>query len=285
MNKIIFDQLNKIYLIAEIGINHNGAMDITKKLIDATNGCDWNAVKFQKRNPHKCVPEDQKNKLKETPWGTMTYLEYKNKIEFNKMEYDTINNYCKDKPLDWSVSVWDIDSLMFILNYEIPWIKIPSAKITDKELILETAKSQLPIILSTGMSTIEEIDNAVNELLKINNNILIMHCNSSYPAKNKDLNLNTILTLKQRYKLPIGYSGHEEDLEPTVVAHILGANVLERHITINHNMWGSDQKASLEVHAMNILQKRLINIKEMLGDGVKKLTEDEFIKRQQLRGN
>ena len=169
--------MNGAYLIAEIGINHNGDINIAKKLIDATHACGWHCAKFQKRNPAVCVPDHQKSKMRSTPWGEMTYLEYKYKVEFEKEKYDIINKYCLDKPLLWTVSIWDIDSLNFIADYDVPFIKIPSAHITNKELLTETAKLNIPVIISTGMSTWEIIDDAVKILDGNSAEYAILHCN------------------------------------------------------------------------------------------------------------
>lgn len=280
---IDFKNLKSPYLIAEIGINHNGDLQIAKKLIDAVFASQWSCVKFQKKEPDIAVPDHQKNMPKETPWGKMTYLEYKKKIEFGKKEYDYINRYCKEKPLDWTASVWDLPSLEFILNYDVSFIKIPSAKLTEKELITEAAKSGKPLVVSTGMSTIEEIDEAVEILEKYASQYLLMHCNSAYPAPHSELNIKCIQTLKERYKCPIGYSGHEYDLEPTVFAAILGAKVIERHITLGHTMWGTDQSSSLEVTGMDILAKRIKDINLVLGDGIKKVYESEKPALDKLR--
>ncbi|SVB91866.1 uncharacterized protein METZ01_LOCUS244720, partial [marine metagenome] len=231
------------YLIAEIGINHNGNIDIAKRLIDATNACGWHCAKFQKRNPDVCVPKKQKSKMRSTPWGEMTYLEYKYKVEFEKTEYDIINKYCLEKPLPWTVSIWDIDSLNFIKDYDVPFIKIPSAHITNRELLAETAKSNIPVIISTGMSTWEIIDDAVKILDDNNAQYAILHCNSTYPAPHGELNLNIIPIMKERYNCVVGYSGHEYDLDPSVVAVAMGAEIIERHITLDHNMWGTDHKS------------------------------------------
>lgn len=275
-----------VFLIAEIGINHNGDIEIAKKLMDAAFACGWQCVKFQKRTPEICVPEHQKNMLRETPWGEMTYLEYKYKVEFSEEEYSYIDNYCKEKPILWTASVWDIPSLEFILEYEVPFIKIPSAKLTESELLSEAAKSGKTIILSTGMSTVEEIDEAVDLLEKHSkNNYILMHTNSTYPTPTKDINLSTIQFLKDRYNCLVGYSGHEYDLEPSVIAVALGAKIIERHITLDHNMWGSDHFASLEVHAMDMLRKRINEVDMIIGDGVKKLTPEEMEVRKKLRGN
>ena len=280
-----FNNFKNLYLIAEIGINHNGDLQIAKKLIDAASACQWDCVKFQKRDPDICVPEHQKNVEKETLWGKMTYLEYKKRMEFGKNEYDYINKYCKEKPIDWTVSVWDIPSLEFISQYDVPFIKIPSAKLTDEKLLKKACEIKKTVILSTGMSTLEEIDRAVEILKEKNNNFILMHCNSAYPAPNEDLNLKCIQLLKERYKCKIGYSGHEYDLEPTVYAAVLGARFFERHITLDHKMWGTDQASSLEVLAMDILKKRIKDVDSIIGDGVKKVTESEKEIRKKLRGN
>tara|TARA_B100000287_G_scaffold434045_1_gene497344 strand:- start:1427 stop:2275 length:849 start_codon:yes stop_codon:yes gene_type:complete len=279
-----FTKLQETYFIGEIGINHNGDMQIAKKLIDAVNACGWDCAKFQKRNPDVCVPEHQKSVIRETPWGTMTYLEYKHRIEFGDEEFDIINNYCAEKPIDWTASVWDLDSLEFLLGYDVPFLKIPSALITETDLVKESARSDKPMIISTGMSTLREVDDAVENVLKYNDNLVIMHTNSSYPTPKNELNLNLIPALKNRYGCTIGYSGHEEDLEPTVLAIALGAKVIERHITLSHDMWGTDQKASLEVHAMHMLKKRCKDVDIILGSSEKVVTESEIPIRKKLRG-
>jgi len=279
-----FDELTEPYLIAEIGINHNGSLEVSKRLLDATYACGWNCAKFQKRNPDVAIPEHQKNVEKETPWGTMTYLEYKKRMEFGKAEYDHIAEYCSYKPLDWTVSVWDLDSLNFISNYDVPFIKIPSALITNEELLNESSKMEVPIIISTGMSTIEEIDRAV-EIIEGNScQLAILHCNSSYPANDDELNLNMISALKKRYGHVVGYSGHEYGLETTTTAVALGAMIIERHITLSHYMWGTDQRCSVEVQGMDKLAKQINLAKGALGNGVKTITESEMVIRKKLRG-
>jgi len=283
--KLNFEQLKEPYFIGEIGINHNGDIQIAKKLMDAVFACNWNCVKFQKRNPDICVPEKQKKVMRDTPWGKMTYLDYKYKIEFEKKEYDIIDKYCKEKPIDWSASIWDIDSLNFLLNYEVPFIKIPSALLTNLELLKEAAKTEIPLIVSTGMSTLDEIDAAVNIITKYGAKPVLMHTNSSYPTPPSELNLNIITVLKNRYDCIIGYSGHEIDLEPTVVAVVLGAKVIERHITLSHNFWGTDQKASLEVHGMDILKKRTNDINIILGSSIKEITPSELPIREKLKNS
>lgn len=275
-----------VFMIAEIGINHNGDIMIAKRLMDAAFGCNWHCVKFQKRTPELAVPNKQKSVMRDTPWGRMTYLEYKKKIEFGNKEYDYIDRFCREKPILWSASAWDLPSLEFILSYDVPFVKIPSAKLTDKKLLLAAGKSGKPILLSTGMSTIKEIDGAVSLIEKASNgNYVLMHTNSTYPTPNEDLNLNTIKLLKKRYGCIVGYSGHEYDLEPTAIAVSLGARIVERHVTLDHKMWGSDHFASLEVHAMDLLYKRIKGIDAMMGDGVKRVTKGELEVRKKLRGN
>ena len=279
---------NKVYLIAEIGINHNGEMSIVKRLIDAAHSIGWNAVKFQKREPDVCVPEKQKNIIRDTPWGKMTYLEYRKKIEFGYDHYHEINNYCKskDRNMDWTASVWDIESLNFLMEFkDIPFIKIPSAKINDNQLLEEASKTKKQLVISTGMSTLEEVDNAVNLILKNTIKPIIMHTNSSYPSPLNELNLSLIPFYANRYNCVIGYSGHEPNLEPTVIAVSLGAKIIERHVTIDKNLWGSDQKASLSIHGMDILYKRIEDYHEVIGQPIKKIFPSEIKAREKLRKN
>ena len=273
------------YLIAEIGINHNGDLQLAKRLIDASFACGWNAVKFQKRTPDIAVPDAQKGVMRDTPWGQMTYLEYKKRIEFGKEQYDYIDEYCKQKPIAWSASPWDEPSLEFILNYDLPFIKIASATLTNDTLLKKSAESLKPIILSTGMSTWDEIDHAVEILEKYGDgNYVLMHTNSCYPAQHDELNLSMIMEIKKRYDCIVGYSGHEDDLEPTVVAVTLGAKVIERHVTISHELWGTDQKASLTVQAMGLLAGRIADVPQMIGKCEKIVSEKELAVRKKLRG-
>jgi len=281
----IFKNLKEPYLIAEIGINHNGNLQIAKKLIDAAFACNWHCVKFQKRNPEICIPNNQKNIIKETPWGRMTYLEYKKRLEFGKKEYDYIDKYCKEKPINWTASVWDIPSLKFISKYDVPFIKIPSAKLTDKKLVTLACKTGKPVVVSTGMSILEEIDETVAILEKYASQYVLMHCNSSYPTPLDEINLKCIQTLKDRYQCIVGYSAHEYGLEPTVYATVLGASIIERHVTLDHNMWGTDQSSSLLVMGMDKLIKRVRNISIILGNGKKEVTKSEISIRKKLRGN
>jgi N-acetylneuraminate synthase len=272
-----------VYMISEVGLNHNADMQICKKLIDASFACNWDCVKFQKRTPELCVPEDQKGLMRDTPWGRMTYLQYRYKVEFEKAEYDYIDEYCKQKPIAWTASVWDMGALRFLVNYNVPYIKIPSAKLVHHELVRAAAIQGKPVILSTGMSTMAEIDAAVKILKRDASDFVLMHTNSAYPAPLNELNLSMIKTLKERYNCMVGYSGHEEGLEPSVIAVAMGARVIERHITLDHNMWGSDHRASLEVHAMDMLRKRIMDVDVSIGDGVKRITELENAAKIKLR--
>ena len=277
--------MKKTYIIAEIGINHNGCLDTAKRLIDVAHvaGCD--AVKFQKRNPEVCVPEHQKNIMRDTPWGTMTYLEYKYKVEFEKEQYDEIDRYCKEKGISWSASPWDLDSLEFICQYDTPFIKIPSAMLTNVDLLEKSAQTGKKVILSTGMSTMEEVKQAVICLLGQNCDFALLHCNSAYPAPLEDLNLSCIKTLKDKYKCEVGYSGHEFRLGTTVAAIYLGATILERHITLDRTMWGSDHLSSVEPQGLIKLVSGVRELELAHGDGVKRVTEGELPSRKKLRGN
>ncbi len=283
--------MKKTYIIAEIGINHNGDLKNALRLIDiaAAAGCD--AVKFQKRNPDVCVPEHQKNVMRDTPWGQMTYLEYKYKVEFEKAEYDAIDAHCKSHGIEWSASPWDMDSLEFLKQYDVPFLKVPSAMLTNNELLEGCVASGKRVIFSTGMSTREEIDNAVAVLRKaklVYNNphtIGLLHCNSTYPAPINELNLSGIQTLSAEYPdFEIGYSGHEFRLGTTVAAIYLGASIIERHITLDRQMWGSDHLASVEPQGLFKLVSGIRELEEAFGDGVIQVTESEKPVRAKLRG-
>ena len=267
------------FIIGEIGINHNGDIDIAKKLIDiaALSGCD--AVKFQKRTPELCVPEEQRDLKRETPWGIMTYMDYKHKTEFGKDEYTEIDRYCKEKNILWFASCWDKPSVEFIHEFNPVCYKVASASVTDIELLKHYKKTGCPIILSSGMSTMEEIEKAFNTF--DNDRLLLTHCTSSYPCKPEELNLKMIQTLKQTFNVPVGYSGHEVGLQTTLAAVTLGASLVERHITLDRAMWGSDQAASIEPSGLIRLVRDIRIIEKALGDGVKKVYDSErpLIKR------
>jgi N-acetylneuraminate synthase len=275
--------MKKTYIISEIGINHNGDLDIAKRLIDisAAAGCD--AVKFQKRNPEVCVPEHQKSVMRDTPWGEMTYLDYKYKVEFEKEEYDEIDRYCKEKGISWSASPWDLDSLDFLDQYDIPFIKIASASITDLDLLRKACKTGKKIIISTGMSSEEEIDVAVGILDSEASDYAVLHCNSSYPAPIEELNLSCVKTLKNKYNCEVGYSGHEFRLGTTVAAVYLGATIIERHGTLDRTMWGSDHMASVEPQGLFKLVSGIRELEKSYGDGSICVTETEKEVRKKLR--
>ena len=276
---------NRVYIIAEIGINHNGDLLIAKKLIDIAKvaGCD--VVKFQKRNPDICVPEHQKSIMRDTPWGRMTYLEYKYKVEFEKKEYDEIDAYCKARNIKWSASPRDLDSLEFLDEYDIPFIKIPSALLTDLELIKKTTETGKKIIISTGMSTIDEVDAAVSMIKNTNADadFAILHCNSSYPAPTNELNLKCIETLKKKYNCEVGYSGHEFGLTTTIASICFGATIIERHITLDRTMWGTDQMCSVEPQGLIKLVRGINELNSAIGDGEKVVTETEKLIKNKLR--
>lgn len=272
----------RVYVIAEIGINHNGSLQLAKKLIKGAKlaGCD--AVKFQKRTPERCVPKEQWYVERETPWGRMTYIEYRHKLEFNFNEYEEINDYCKKKEIDWFASCWDEESVDFIEQFDPPLYKAASASLTDYSLLKKKRDTGKPLMISTGMSTIEEINSSVKFIGT--ENLLIAHSTSSYPCKLEELNLRVIKTLKQIYpEVPIGYSGHETGLVPTWAAVSLGATFVERHITLDRAMWGTDQAASVEIGGFKRLVENIRDIENSLGDGVKRVYESELGQRKKLR--
>lgn len=264
-----------VYIIAEIGINHNGSLKIAKKLIDMAIFCGCDAVKFQKRNPDVCVPEYKKKDMRDTPWGRITYLEYKKKIEFGRKEFDQIEEYCRTKNIDWFCSAWDIESLRFLDKYDLKFNKVSSALCTNIEFLKEIACRNKKTFISTGMSTLKDIDKAVNIFKELNCPYVINHCVSTYPTPPEDLNIRVIKTLKKRYNCEIGYSGHEVDLLPTILAVTLGAEYVERHITLDRAMFGTDQSASLEKRGLQILVRDLRSIEKILGSGNKKITKKE----------
>ena len=278
--------MKRTYIIGEIGINHQGDINIAKRLIDiaAASGCD--AVKFQKRNPDICVPEEQKSKPRKWQGQDMTYLEYKYKIEFGKKEYDEIDRYCKQQGIAWSASPWDLDSLDFLMQYDLPFIKLPSAMLTNDKLLEACKKTNKKTIISTGMSTLEEIKHAVNILDGHERKHLyaILHCNSTYPAPLDELNLSAIQTLKNKFQCEVGYSGHELTLGTTVSSVLLGATILERHITLDRNMEGSDHSGSVTPHGLFKLVSGVRELEEAYGDGQIVVTESEKPIRKKLRG-
>jgi sialic acid synthase SpsE len=270
-----------VYIIAEIGINHNGDIAIAKQLMDVAveTGCD--AVKFQKRTPEICVPEEQKGIPRETPWGTMTYFEYKKRIEFEQPEFEQIDAYAKKIGIDWFASPWDVPSVDFLEGFNVPCQKIASACLTDSELLTAINKTKTTTILSTGMSSIEEIDKAVSLLDNVP--LAIAQATSTYPAEASELNLRALQTFAEKYKVPVGYSGHERGLQVTIAAVALGATFIERHITLDRSMWGTDHSASLEPEGLKKLVRDIRIVELALGDGKKKVYDSEIPIRAKLR--
>jgi len=271
-----------VYIIAEIGINHNGNLNIAKKLIDGAvfAGCD--AVKFQKRTPELCTPIDQWNLQRETPWGRMTYIDYRRKIEFGLAEYTEIDSYCRHKGIHWFASAWDECAVEFMEQFNPVVYKMASATITDSDLLVKIKNTRKPVILSTGMSSMEQIEQAIS-LLDINN-LLLAQSTSSYPCKLNELNLMVIRSFAEKYsRIPIGYSGHETGLAPSYAAVALGASFLERHITLDRALWGTDQAASVEITGMFRLVKDIRDIEKALGDGNKIVYDSEKPAQEKLR--
>lgn len=270
-----------VYIIAEIGINHNGSLEIAKKLIDLAkwSGCD--AVKFQKRTPELCVPKEMRERYRETPWGYITYMDYRYKVEFSLEQYKDIDNYCRAQKIAWFVSPWDTESVAFMEQFDTPCLKIPSASLTDRELLESIKATGRPPMLSTGMSSMEEIDAAVK--LLGTKNLLLAHATSTYPCPKEELNLKMIRTLDKKYDAPIGYSGHEVGLASSIAAVAMGATFIERHITLDRAMWGSDQAASLEPAGLRRLVKDVRSVETALGDGVKHVYPSEVEAAKRLR--
>jgi N-acetylneuraminate synthase len=272
---------NPVYLIAEIGINHNGDLAIAKQLVDAAvlSGCD--AVKFQKRNPELAVPPDQRDLVRETPWGRMTYLEYRHRVEFGFDEFAEIDRYCAEKDIAWFASCWDPDSVTFMEQFRPPCYKIASASLTDLELLATLVATERPLILSTGMSSMDEIRAAIAMLPS--DRLLVAHTTSTYPCPTEELNLRMLETLRAEFGLPVGYSGHEVGLQTTVATVALGAAFIERHITLDRAMWGSDQAASVEPGGFMRLVRDIRAVEEALGTGVKCVYDSELPIRDKLR--
>ena len=271
------------FIIAEIGINHNGSLEIAKQLIDWAASCGCNAVKFQKRTVEKVYSKEELDRYRESPWGT-TNREQKMGLEFGKTEYDELDKYCRKKGIEWFASAWDIDSQLFLANYHLKYNKSASAMLTNLELLEMVAKEGRYTFISTGMSTLEEIDTAVAIFRKYQCPFELVHCNSTYPMKNEDANLEVIHTLRERYKCDVGYSGHETGRIVSFSAAVMGASSIERHITLDRAMYGSDQAASLEVQEFVKLVKDIRTLPSIMGNGEKILSEAEKAVRQKLRG-
>jgi sialic acid synthase SpsE len=276
------------YIIAEIGINHNGSLDIAKKLIDEAVAAKADAVKFQKRTPEICVPKNQWNTIRDTPWGMMTYIDYKRKTEFGYDEYCEIDRYCREREIDWFVSTWDVEAVDFMQQFDTPLYKLASASLTDTALIERILYTGRPLMLSTGMSTMTEIETAMRFINRFDENypLMVAHSTSAYPCKPEELNLKMIEILRGLFpNIPIGYSGHETGLATTVAAVAMGANFVERHFTLDRAMWGSDHAASVEPGGFQRLVKDIRDVELALGDGVKKVYESELAPMKRLRVN
>lgn len=275
------------YIIAEIGINHNGDLNIAKRMIDAAVHAGADAVKFQKRTPDVSTLPDQKTQMRDTPWGYITYLEYRYKVEFHEEQYREIESYCNSKGIPWMVSVWDEPSVEFMEKFDTPAYKIPSASLTDFNLIRKARATGKPVILSSGMSTMDQIKMGV--AIAGDEDLVLMHCTSTYPCEPEELNLRMVETLRHEFpNVPIGYSGHEVGLVPSAVAVAFGACMVERHLTLDRAMWGSDQAASVEPGGFERLVKYIRVTESSLGDGVKRVYDSEkssMYKLRKVRGN
>ncbi|MES1207727.1 MAG: N-acetylneuraminate synthase family protein [Pseudomonadota bacterium] len=270
------------FVIAEIGINHNGSLDLAKRLVDGAVLAGADAVKFQKRTPEKCVPKDQWHIERDTPWGRMNYIDYRRRVEFGAREYAELDRHCRERNMLWFASCWDEEAVEFMEQFEPPCYKAASASLTDIDLLRKMRSTGRPLFLSTGMSTSDEIAAAVAAIGR--HDLLIAHSTSSYPCPPQHLNLKMIETLMAEFPdCPIGYSGHEVGLAPTWAAVTLGASFVERHITLDRAMWGSDQAASVEIGGLMRLVANIRDIERSLGDGVKRVYEEELAVKRKLR--
>ena len=271
-----------VYVIAEIGLNHNGDVEIAKRLIDVAADSGAQAVKFQKRTPAISTPEHMKNTPRETPWGTMTYLEYRYRVEFDREQYIEIGDYATLRGLSWFASPWDEVAVDFLEDLQVVAHKVASASVTDIAMLEALSRTGKPIILSTGMSTLDQIDRAVEVLGT--DNLVILHATSTYPLPPEEANIRMITTLRERYEgVPIGYSGHERGLQISIGAVALGAVAVERHITLDRTMWGSDHAASLEPTGFEHLVRDIRVLSEAMGDGVKRIYPGELAPLAKLR--
>jgi len=270
-----------VYVVAEVGINHNGDLELARKLIDVAVAAGCSAVKFQKRTPELCVPQAERDKIRETPWGSMSYLDYRKRIEFGEAEYREIDAHCRERGITWFASPWDMESVDFLEMFSPPCHKVASACLTDDHLLHRLAATGRPVILSTGMSSMEEIRHAVS--LLGTERLIINHSTSSYPCPPEELNLNIIATLRNAFDCPVGYSGHETGLQTTYAAVALGACLVERHITLDRSMWGSDQNASVESTGLFRMVRDIRVIETAMGDGVKRIYETELPVSNRLR--
>jgi len=273
--------MNNPFIIAEIGINHNGNIKIAKKLIDMAKNAGCDAVKFQKRTLELCIPKSEWDKPRETPWGNTTYLEYKKHLEFGQKEYDEIDRYCKEKEIEWFASAWDLESQLFLRQYALKYNKVASPMLTNIPLLEMIAREKKMTFISTGMSTPDQIKDATDVFDKNDCPFIILHCVSTYPCKDEDCNLSYMEALGESY--PIGYSGHEVGILPSIMAVTLGATAIERHITLDRAMYGTDQAASLERKGLELLVRDARRVSAILGNGIKQITQDELKNAKKLR--
>ena len=270
-----------VFGVAEIGINHNGSVELARKLVDVAVGAGCDAVKFQKRTPELCVPRDQWDLLRETPWGIIPYIEYRRKIELGPDEFGAVAKCCEDRGIEWFASSWDDEALAFVETLAPVCHKVASAVLTDTELLRRHRETGRPLIVSTGMSTMEEIRAAVGQLDR--ERLVLVHSTSTYPCPPEELNLRMIETLGEEFGVPIGYSGHEVGLQATLAAVALGACYVVPHITLDRAMWGTDQAASIEPHGFARLVRDIRVIERAMGNGIKQVYPSEMASRQKLR--
>ena len=274
-------QGHPIYIVAEIGINHNGSLDTALALIDIAVDAGCDAVKFQKRSPQHCVPPEQQGVMRETPWGAMSYIDYRYRMEFNETDFDAIDRHCRQRGIDWFASCWDRASVDFIARFHPECYKIASACLTDSDLLDCIRRQQKTVILSTGMSTMEEIAAAVSRLDRAR--LLLVHTTSNYDGNPEELNLSMIRTLAREFGCQVGYSGHENGITPTVATVPMGVCYIERHITLDQRMWGSDHAISLEPKDLRKLIQDIRLVEKALGDGIKRVYDSEKITLAKLR--
>jgi len=271
-----------VFVIAEIGINHNGSLELARKLIDGAFLAGADAVKFQKRTPELCVPREQWEIERDTPWGRMTYIEYRRRMEFGEAEFAAIDRHCRERGILWFASCWDEEAVDFMERFEPPCYKAASASLTDHDLLRKMRSTGRPLFLSTGMSTMQEIEDGVAAAGLAD--LLIAHATSTYPCPVGDLNLRMLDTLEARFPgCPIGYSGHETGLAPTWAAVAMGATFVERHVTLDRALWGSDQAASVEIGGFMRLVSNIRDIQKARGDGVKRVYPAERPQIEKLR--
>jgi N-acetylneuraminate synthase len=270
------------FVTAEVGINHNGDVGLALELVDRASDAGCDAVKFQKRTPDLCVPAEERDRPKETPWGIMSYLEYREAIELDRAGFDRIDQRCREGGILWYASCWDEPSVDLIEEFDPPCFKVSSASVTDHELLGRLTRTGKPLIISTGMSTLEQIDAAVSF---VGDAVpwALMHCTSAYPADPPDINLRMMQALRERFDCVVGYSGHEVGLQISLAAVAMGADLLERHITLDRAMWGSDQAASVEPGGLERLVRDVRVIEAARGDGVKRVYESERPLMRRLR--